>query len=179
MTRLPALPGAGTASDVTSAILTNLNSLPAGLRGEAARAIHAVLQEEAPQGPIRRPATLVATPRCCWCGGNVSRVAGEMFALSINGHGGKGEKVVLYWHARACLAADPLHDQWATAHSLPDGPEGDAACRAAYLAIRDRVAERFGSEGLRGCIDIRKDMPDPKQTLRGPGRSWGRATSRY
>lgn len=113
-------------------------------------------------------------PRCCYCGQRVAH--GDRFDLSLERR--DAERVVLRWHLAPCAAEDPLHLALADALRLPDGPEGDDAARAAYLAVRDRVAAEQGAEGLRACIDVRRDLADPRWTLRGPGLSWGRLTPR-
>lgn len=108
---------------------------------------------------------------CAWCREPLGLRGG--FILSVEGP--SGEKVRMGWHVegRTCADDDPLQAAMADAVGLPDGPDADAACRLAYLAIRDRAAT-YGADALRHVVDVRSDFTMGPRTLRGPGLRWGR-----
>ena len=112
---------------------------------------------------------------CAWCRDPLA-VHG---CLIVCVEGPSGEKIRIGWHSegRTCADEDPLHAALADSFRLPDGADGDAATRIAYLAIRDR-ASGYGVATLRGVIDVRADFARGSQTLRGPGLLWGRMAER-
>lgn len=117
---------------------------------------------------------------CLFCG----KRTGADDALELVMRGTRGEVITLRWHmvdhpsgAGPCAALDPLHDPMADALSLPDGPEGDRAAMDAYKALRDRAAER-GVDHLRDAIEVTRDFPAGRWTLKGDGDRWGLLTER-
>jgi hypothetical protein len=96
------------------------------------------------------------------------------FTLNLS-EPGRGPWVVLRWHlASGCAEADPLHMEIADADRLPSGGDGDLLVAAAYLRLLDRLGAEHGPDVLRAAVTVRRDAPDPRMTLRGPGLRWGR-----
>jgi hypothetical protein len=89
-----------------------------------------------------------------------------------------GPVMALRWHMSPtpCYDLDVLHHELAAAIGL-DGPAGADAVREAMTSIRDRAAAR-GDAVLRRTLDIRRDLDDPRYTLRGPGDAWGQKSAR-
>ena len=83
--------------------------------------------------------------------------------------------VTLRW-CLACAGADPLNAQLAEAEGQAPTHDGDPVADA-YGAILDRAAAQ-GAEVLRGVADVRRDLDDPRRTMRGPGLLWGRPAAR-
>ena len=117
---------------------------------------------------------------CLYCG----KPTGRGDALELVMRGTQGETITLRWHTTAhpggtgmCAALDPMHDAVADALRLPDGPDGDRAVMDAYKAVRDRAAER-GEAHLRAAVEITRDFPAGRHTLKGPGLRWGLLTER-
>lgn len=112
---------------------------------------------------------------CVLCGQPTGRDDALELALHLDG----GAVVVVRWHmtphpsgAGSCASLDPMHDPLADALSMPDGQAGDLAAIAAYNAIRDRAADR-GPDHLRAAVEVRRDYPTGRWTLRGDGLRWG------
>ncbi len=116
--------------------------------------------------------------RCLHC---LAPIAGGAQTLTPRLIGGSGEVIDLSWHMADCAAADPLHDDLATALCMPVEAEAREATRRAYVAIRTRTIQRLGKrapELLRQCVIVRRDFNDIRATLRGPGLAWGLPTMR-
>lgn len=116
--------------------------------------------------------------RCLHC---LQPIAGGAPTLTPRLIGSSGEVIDLSWHLADCAAADPLHDQMATALGMVSDPEAHEATRLAYTAIRNRTIDRLGkraAERLRECINVRRDFADVRVTLRSRGLAWGVPTPR-
>lgn len=118
-------------------------------------------------------------PVCCFCAAPVDpHDAQATFTLNV-GEPGWGPLAVLRWHlAAGCAESDPLHLEIADASNLPDGGEGDLLVASIYLRLLDRLGEQHGPDALRAAVFIRRDVDDPRVTLRGPGLRWGRRSPR-
>lgn len=83
--------------------------------------------------------------------------------------------VTLRW-CLACAGVDPLNAQLAEAERQPPTPDGDPVADA-YEAVVARAAGQ-GDDTLRAVVDVRRDLDDPRRTLRGAGLLWGRPAAR-
>jgi hypothetical protein len=119
-------------------------------------------------------------PRCCFCFALLPPVieadSREVLEVAIVGLAA-GSRVLLRW-CMPCAEADPMHLDLAAALGLPDGEDGDLEVARAHIALVDRIAEQRGANGLRACVDVRRDNDDPRVTLRGDGLEWGRLSAR-
>lgn len=107
---------------------------------------------------------------CAYCGDRT----GKGDALELTLRGSRGEVIALRWHLDRCADVDEHHQAIADAVALPDGVAGDRAAMDAYRAIRDRAAARGD---VRDVVDIVRDFPTGRWTLRGAG-AWGLVSER-
>lgn len=112
--------------------------------------------------------------RCCLCSEFVRR-GPDRFELVLDEKG--GPKVSLFWHI-GCAEIDQLHLAFADAVRTPSTEENDDRVARAYLAILDRIAGEVGAGGLRACVDVSRDIPSRRETMRGAGLAWGRRSPR-
>lgn len=85
--------------------------------------------------------------------------------------------VTLRW-CITCAGIDPLNAQLAEAEGQePIAEADDDPLANAYDAILDRALAR-GANVLRGVVDVRRDLNDPRRTMRGAGLLWGRPSVR-
>ena len=110
--------------------------------------------------------------QCLLCGSPVHDRGEHVFALDIRDP--DGARIVLRWHP-SCAQADALHLRMADALGLPD--DQTEATTAAYVALWERALKR-GTDHLVAAIDIRRDVPSMKVTMRGAGDAWGRLSRR-
>lgn len=113
---------------------------------------------------------------CALCSEDVPAFGDSMLTVRIVED--DGPAMALRWHVRPtpCYDLDGLHHELAAAIGL-DGQAGADAVREAMTSIRERAAAR-GDAVLRRTLDIRRDLDDPRYTLRGPGDAWGLKSER-
>lgn len=112
--------------------------------------------------------------RCCLCS-EIVRRGPDRFELVLDEKA--GPKVSLYWHI-GCAEIDRLHLAFADAVRTPSTQENDDQVAVAYLAILDRIAGESGAAGLRACVEVHRDIPSRRETMRGAGLNWGRRSPR-
>lgn len=109
-------------------------------------------------------------PRCVFCGDRIRKQGPDVLQIVISKP--KAEAICLRWHlTRGCADRDPMHQQMADALSEMD-PGGEHAMTTIYFDIVKRAA-RKGAQHLRAVIDVKRDLPFGRLTLRGPGLQWG------
>lgn len=116
-----------------------------------------------------------ATPRCALCfetvpydGPTILRIALDEPACAVT----------LRWHI-ACATTDPLSAEFAEAvHAEKPAAGEDDPLTDVYRRIVARAAESEDVDRLRGVVDVRRDIDDPRRTMRGPGLLWGLPAAR-
>ena len=113
---------------------------------------------------------------CCLCGLDVPAHGSTQLTVRIVEE--DGPAIALRWHVSPtpCHDLDTLHHELAAAIDV-EGPAGADAVHGVMTSIRERAAER-GADALRRTLDIRRDLGDPRYTLRGSGDAWGLKSAR-
>ncbi len=115
-------------------------------------------------------------PKCAYCLETFNQDMRQRLTFDLTGS--MDERVLLSWHINKCADEDPLHLTYATSERNADDISKEHLAAVTLLhAVHARTVS-MDVRALPGVLQIRSDVSDSKQTIRGEGADWGRLTRR-